>query len=93
MIYEHGVCECGFHESLTTDRSNHFTFDVRECPVCKGAAKFARIQQHADEQADKRLGDDPPPTAARAGDGRRTYLRQMSPLEVAALVAQKSPGK
>ena len=96
-IYERGLCACGFHESLTADRANHFTFEVKTCPVCQGAAKFGRIQEHADEKADKRLGDEPAPDAARSADGRRTFLRQMSPLEVAAMqrasVAEQAPGK
>lgn len=96
-IYERGVCSCGFHESLTNDKANAFTFEVKTCPVCRGAAKFDRIQQHSDEQSDKTLGDNPPPGLSRSADGRRTFIRQMSPLEVAAMqrpsVAEKAPSK
>ena len=84
-IYERGVCECGFHESLATDRANNFTFETKTCPVCRGVAKMARLQFHADEQSDKAMGENPPPGLPRAADGRRTYVRMMSPLEVAAL--------
>lgn len=94
--YERSICECGFHESAATDRSNFFTFESRICPVCRGAAKQARIQAHADERDDKQLGENPPPGASRAADGRRTFVRQMNPLEVARLkgdsVAQQRPG-
>lgn len=90
--YRRGVCECGFHESLTVPE-NHFTFDVKVCPVCRGAAKMARLQEHADEQSDKALGDNPAPGLHRSGDGRRTFIRQLSPLEVAASVAKQSPGE
>jgi hypothetical protein len=95
-IYESGVCECGFHESLATDKANVFTFETRSCPVCRGTAKFARIQGHADEQSDKSLGDNPAPGLNRSADGRRTFVRQMSPIEVALRdqsVPQKPQGK
>jgi hypothetical protein len=92
--YEAGVCECGFHESLTGDKANHFTFDTKTCPVCRGSAKMARIQADADERSDKSLGEHPAPGLSRAGDGRRMFVRRMSPLEVAAKsVPQQSPGK
>jgi len=89
-IYRRGVCACGFHESLTEDRANHFTFDQRTCPVCRGVAKMARLQAHEDEQAEKALGQNPAPGIPRLADGRRTFVRMMSPLEVAALSARKS---
>ena len=84
-IYERGVCECGFHESLATDRANNFTFETKTCPVCRGVAKMARLQAHEDEQAEKALGQNPAPGIPRLADGRRTFVRLMSPLEVAAL--------
>lgn len=97
--YERGVCECGFHKSLTNDRANHFTFPTETCPVCKGAAQVARLQAHADEEIDKRLGENPAPGSPRAADGRRMFVQQLSPLEVAARqrprgsLAQESPGE
>ena len=42
--YRAKVCACGYHESLTGDPSNHFTFDVRTCPVCKGQAQFKDLK-------------------------------------------------
>lgn len=83
-LYEAGVCNCGIHSSLTADKSNVFTFDERTCPVCIGAAKWARVRAAEDERALKALGENPPPVMQRPGDGRTTYTRQMSPLEVAA---------
>lgn len=82
-LYEAGVCECGHHSSLTNDTDNVFTFEDRRCNVCAGVARYARLQAKQDEQADKSLGDNPAPHASRAADGRRTFIRQMSPLEIA----------
>ena len=80
--YEAGLCECGWHKDLTDDRSNHFTFDDRTCPVCKGTARWSRMQQAADEQAEKSMGENAPPGAARPSDGRHTSVRLMAPAEV-----------
>ena len=49
--YEAGLCECGWHKDLTDDRSNHFTFDDRTCPVCKGTAQVV-----ADAAGGRRAG-------------------------------------
>lgn len=94
MQYEAGVCSCGFHISLTDDRTNFFTFESRECPVCKASARMARTQEADDKGRDDALGDKPHPGAPRAGDGRKTMVRLMLPHEVEALrgsVAQQSP--
>lgn len=88
--YRRGVCDCGFHELLTTDRNNHFTFESKVCPVCRGSARQARVQEHADDLADKSLGENPPPTSPRSGDGRRTFVKQMTPLEVAARTSRRT---
>lgn len=90
--YRRGVCACGFHESLTSDKGNHFTFETKVCPVCRGAAKMARIQDAADNESDRTLGENPPAMISRAGDGRRTFIRQLSPLEVAAASESQSGG-
>ncbi len=82
--YEAKVCECGFHESLTEDSSLSFTFPTRTCPVCRGAAQYARKLHSQDEKYAKTLGDNPPPLAPRPEDGRRTYIKLMSPDEVEA---------
>lgn len=93
--YERGVCDCGFHESVATDRANTFTFETKVCPLCRASAKMNRIQASADETADNQLGEKAPPGAPRAADGRRTFLRQLTPLEVAAQtgpsVAKQAP--
>lgn len=82
-IYESGICECGHHSSLTHNLENVFTFEDDRCPVCAGVARYARLRAKQDEAADKALGENPAPHMARAADGRRTFVRQMSPLEVA----------
>jgi hypothetical protein len=81
--YEAGVCACGIHESLAADKSNFFTFENRVCNVCKGLDQYKRVA--ADEM--KRATDliqDLPPIAPRPTDGRRLYIRQLGPMEVAA---------
>lgn len=92
-IYEAQVCECGFHASLANNPANFFTFETKVCPVCAGVAKFGRRQSDADEKEVKaRHGeDDPPPNATLPDDGRRMFVRQMSPDEVARL-RQRSAG-
>lgn len=89
-IYERGLCDCGFHMSLTEDRSNYFAIEERRCPVCASAAKYGRIQQDADDRAKKAQGENPPPGSPQPGDGRTTYLRRMSPVEVAEKRARRA---
>lgn len=83
LEYQRGVCECGFHESLTADKGNVFTFDARTCPVCKGSAQYGRRLAAEDREVEERLKDQPPATP-RPSDGRRLGIRLMSPMEVAA---------
>lgn len=80
--YEDRVCECGFHESLTHDRVNHFTFDVGTCPVCAGTAQMVRRLEAGDERERKALGEKPIPETPRASDGRHVRTRLMHPDEV-----------
>lgn len=90
VAYRAGLCACGWHESLATDKSNHFTFEDKFCPVCAGVAQYDRITRDRDETMVKRLGEKPPPSAKRPSDGRRTFTRMMSPDEVAA---KANPGR
>ena len=80
--YQAEVCDCGIHESQTADKSNVFTFDKRTCPVCKGLAQYQRILAAEDRSAEDQVKDAPPATP-RPSDGRRLYVRQLSPVEVA----------
>jgi hypothetical protein len=43
--YEAGVHECGFHWSLLEDKSNVFMPEMKVCPVCRGATRFAHPEQ------------------------------------------------
>lgn len=82
--YETRVCECGFHESLTHDPSNHFTPEVDQCPVCKGVAQFVRVLNAGDDAARKALGENRPPATPDPADGRHVRMRMMSADEVQA---------
>lgn len=86
--YEAGVCECGYHESLTGDRDNFFTFETKTCPVCKGSEQHRRMQEEADKRA---TVEGMPPSAPRPGDGRRTFVRRLSPTEVEERRSRRSP--
>lgn len=81
-IYEAGICECGIHESLTSDPSNHFTFEQRTCSVCRGVARYGRMMAHSDDLARKTIGENPPPGTPDPADGRRLFVKMLSPLEV-----------
>lgn len=92
--YEAGVCECGIHESLTSDTSNHFTFGDRVCPVCRGLKQYGRIKAAEDEGHRKaRYGDKtPPPESPDPADGRHTHVRLMSHDEVDELDKKRRGG-
>jgi hypothetical protein len=89
--YKAKICACGFHESIASDPENHFTFDQRICPVCKGSAQYDRVLQDADERQRKQMGDNTPANAPRLADGRHVRTRRMSPQEIAERRAS-SPG-
>jgi hypothetical protein len=94
--YEAGLHECGFHWSLLEDTSNVFMPEHKTCPVCRGAARYERLQHRADEDAAAGLQDNP--SAPRPTDGRSLYMRLLPPHEVDEIrarrsVAQQSPGK
>lgn len=83
-VYEAGICSCGFHESLTSDKSNYFQPEHRVCPVCAAADKWSRITADADQQAAKARGDKAPPSLTHPEDGRKLYVRRLTEAEVAA---------
>lgn len=88
MEYRAGVCDCGVHESLTADKSNFFTFERRTCPVCKGLAQYQRLLAVEDKAAEDKVRDASPATP-RPSDGRRLFIRQLDPMEVAARRARR----
>lgn len=89
-LYRRGVCECGFHESLTADKRNHFGFEDKVCPVCQGVARAARMQTATDEKIVEAMGKDPAPRMVRPTDGRRTFVKMLSPAEVEAAKAERA---
>lgn len=81
-FYEAGVCSgCGFHESLTSDLSNHFTFSESTCNTCRGSAQYGRKLSELDKREAEIMAKAPPLTP-RASDGRKVYMRLMSEGEV-----------
>jgi hypothetical protein len=88
--YEADIGPCGWHKSLTSDKSNHFTFEDEFCPVCAGVERYSRIQADRDEKWRKQMGDNLPSSHPRPSDGRRTFTRLMSPDEVSARRASGS---
>lgn len=78
--YEAGVCSCGFHHSQRDPEKHFYTWDSETCPMCAAAAKRSRDDEAADNKARKDAGDTTP--ASLPSDGRKTYLRLMTPDEV-----------
>lgn len=71
--YDTGICDCGFHQSITDNPANLLKIEERVCNVCVAAARYSRLQDYADEQASKQMGE-VPPGAPAPGDGRKTYV-------------------
>lgn len=81
-VYERGICACGFHEDLTDPERHFYTLETKTCPVCAGLAKYGRVQHEADERVRKARGESAPVTEPDPADGRRTFIRPLSPAEV-----------
>lgn len=73
-----GAGECGFHETLASDRNNLFLPVVETCPLCAAVAAQRRVQQAADAEKAKNIED---PAAPLPTDGRRMGLRMLGPIE------------
>lgn len=80
--YEAGICDCGQHRSLARDKTQVFQLEVEKCPLCAELEAQGRVRQKADEAVKKRLKDFP--ERARPEDGRKLYVRHLTPDEVAA---------
>lgn len=65
--FERGICECGFHVSLSADRRNLFTPVVRYCPLCAQLAVRGRVEDDRDHRA---TPENASPSAPRPSDGR-----------------------
>jgi hypothetical protein len=81
--YESEICACGFHSTLTKNKSNHFGFELDTCEVCAGREQYARMQAKDDAEEEKKLEKSPPETP-RPADGRRVFMR----MKPAGLVAE-----
>lgn len=62
------------------------------CPVCRGSARAERMQAANDDRVLKAMGENAPPKAVRPSDGRRTFVKLLSPLEVEAAKAASGAG-
>lgn len=87
--YEAGVHAdgCGYHRSIGADPSNYFTVEDDHCLLCANLAREQRVRQASDDEEQKRLKDNP--RARRKADGRRTYLRPLTPEEVETALQAK----
>jgi hypothetical protein len=79
-LYEAEICECGIHSSLAHDPERWFTLEDQRCPLCADLAIQARIQGEKDRKVAERFKDQP--DAKRGSDGRRSFVREMTPDEV-----------
>lgn len=89
--YEAGICDCGFHSSLTHDKANVFKFESDVCPVCAGADRHMRWQIAEDDKAVEALGDNPRPLDARPDDGRRILAKLLSDADAATAKQTSQP--
>ena len=87
--FEGGICDCGFHESLTRNKANVFGFEVNHCPVCAGRAQYDRLQAKDDREEIEKLGENAPPTVPRPGDGRHVRMTMQPPRLQAAVARQE----
>lgn len=89
--YEAGVCSCGFHRSQRDPAENFYTWETETCPMCSASAKRDRENEAEDAKVRKAAGDGP--ITSLPSDGRKTYLRQMTPDEVEERRRSLSPGQ
>lgn len=79
-LYESEICDCGFHSSLAHDPTRWFTVERQTCPLCADLDAQARVQSEKDHKVAEKLKDQP--GARRPADGRRAFVRPMTPAEV-----------
>lgn len=80
--YEAGICDCGHHRSRAWDPSQPFQLEIEKCPLCADLEVQGRIRAKADKAAAERVKDSP--ERSRPDDGRKVYVRHLSPEEAAA---------
>lgn len=80
-VEAHSCDSCGWHESLTDDRSNVFTPENDVCPVCAGKERWDRMQAATDQSWNEKHKD-APASMPRPFDGRgRTRMTLLAPEE------------
>lgn len=80
-VEAHSCPGCGWHESLTGDKSNTFTPKNDVCPVCAGRTRWDRMQAHDDQQWERKH-EGAPAAQPRPSDGRLpTRMTLLSPDE------------
>jgi len=71
---------CGLHDSIAkTDP--YITLEDDVCPACRAIEVQMRVRAEDEREADEEAGASEP----HAGDGRTTFVRLLSPVEVAAM--------
>lgn len=90
--YERGVHVdgCGFHSSVSNDPDNFFTVEADHCLLCANLAREQRSLDEADRKEAERLKNNP--RARHRADGRRVYLRHLTPDEVEQAQQAKREG-
>jgi hypothetical protein len=78
--YEAGVHVngCGLHDSIASE-DPYFAVEDRKCPVCAALDLQGRVRGKREYEREHGLDAAVP----RAGDGRTTFVRLLSPAEVA----------
>ena len=77
--YEAGVCTgCGLHSSVA-ETDPYFTLDDRASPVCAQIEPELRSRASREHDAEKEAAA----ATKRPSDGRSTYVRLLSPAEIA----------
>lgn len=80
-VEAHSCSRCGWHESLTGDRSNVFAPENDVCPVCAGLERWDRMLAAQDSEW-MRKHEKARPSQPRPMDGRGpTRMSLLSPEE------------
>lgn len=87
-LFEAGICECGFHESLAHDPNQWFDLKDKVCPLCADLAVRDRVRGKRDQAEADALKDKP--SSPRASDGRRSFVQPMAAEEHEARVKART---
>lgn len=86
-LYEAGVCDCGFHESIARDHRLWFIPELETCPLCAELAQWERGVEDKDAKVAEKFKDTP--TVSRPADGRKVHVRRMTEREVEEMKDRK----